>query len=89
MDVRTSVYALADRFLLLSPEEFAATGTLLALGEHILPTVMAQEATAVRAALSFILHAVSPPSPKAQQVETGHSWSESEQVIGRLVLGFF
>ncbi|KAK9902253.1 hypothetical protein WJX75_009732 [Coccomyxa subellipsoidea] len=67
VDVRAAMYALADRYLLLSPEEFAGTGTLLALGEHILPSLMAQEADTARAALSFVLHAVAPPSPKAQQ----------------------
>ncbi len=62
------MYALADRYLLLSPEEFAATNTLPALGEHILPTLMATEANSVRAALSFVLHAIAPASPKGQQV---------------------
>lgn len=68
VDVRAAMYALADRYLLLSPEEFAATNTLPALGEHILPTLTATEANSVRAALSFVLHAIAPASPKGQQV---------------------
>lgn len=70
VDVRAAMYALADRYFLLSPEEFAATNTLPALGEHILPTLMATEANSVRAALSFVLHAIAPVSPKGQQVPT-------------------
>ena len=80
MDVRAAMYALADRYLLLSPEEFAGTGTLLALGEHILPSLMAQEADTARAALSFVLHAVAPPSPKAQQVNIPHSLTTSSMM---------
>ncbi|CAL8466105.1 g5641 [Coccomyxa elongata] len=71
VDVRAAMYALADRYLLLSPEEFAATNTLPALGEHILPTLMATEANSVRAALSFVLHAIAPASPKGQQALRG------------------
>jgi hypothetical protein len=68
-ELTAAMYTLADRYLLLSPEQFAATGTLAALGTHSIPALLARENNALRAALNFLLHAIYPP-PSPDQVAT-------------------
>lgn len=68
-ELRSAMYGLADRYVVLSPEQLAAKGTLFMLMDHSLAVLLARENNGPRAALNFVLHAISPSQPD-QQVRT-------------------